>query len=122
MDDPAALEEAGLPGDSILYIDSPGPRWSPELPAGMDQFVDMIILRGGNALHWLCREQATIPVMTGGIGICHLFVDASARPDQGGRDHPQRQDAAPDGLAIRWTPCWYTATWLPISCRMAAGR
>ena len=38
----------------------------------------MIIPRGGDALHKLCREQATIPVMTGGIGICHLFVDASA--------------------------------------------
>ena len=73
----AALEEAGLPGDSILYIDSPDRALVTEL-LRMDQYVDMIIPRGGNALHRLCREQATIPVMTGGIGICHLFVDASA--------------------------------------------
>ncbi len=38
----------------------------------------MIIPRGGAALHRLCREQATIPVITGGMGICHIFVDASA--------------------------------------------
>ena len=38
----------------------------------------MIIPRGGAALHRLCREQATIPVITGGIGICHVFVDESA--------------------------------------------
>jgi glutamate-5-semialdehyde dehydrogenase len=38
----------------------------------------MIIPRGGNSLHRLCREQATIPVITGGMGICHVFVDESA--------------------------------------------
>ena len=38
----------------------------------------MIIPRGGASLHQLCREQATIPVITGGMGICHIFVDESA--------------------------------------------
>jgi glutamate-5-semialdehyde dehydrogenase len=41
-------------------------------------YVDMIIPRGGAALHEFCRENSRIPVITGGIGICHLFVDASA--------------------------------------------
>ena len=72
-----ALEEAGLPADSILYIDNPDRSLVTEL-LRLDQSVDMIIPRGGNALHKLCREQATIPVMTGGIGICHLFVDTTA--------------------------------------------
>ena len=72
-----ALKEAGLPGDSILYIDNTDRALVTEL-LRMDQYVDMIIPRGGNGLHKLCREQATIPVMTGGIGICHLFVDQSA--------------------------------------------
>lgn len=44
----------------------------------MDQYVDMIIPRGGAGLHQLCKEQSTIPVITGGIGICHIYVDASA--------------------------------------------
>ncbi len=73
----AALEEAGLPADSILYIDNPDRSLVTEL-LRLDQSVDMIIPRGGNALHKLCREQATIPVMTGGIGICHLYVDTTA--------------------------------------------
>jgi glutamate-5-semialdehyde dehydrogenase len=38
----------------------------------------MIIPRGGAGLHRLCREKSTIPVITGGIGICHIFVDDSA--------------------------------------------
>ena len=44
----------------------------------LDRYVDMIIPRGGASLHRLCREQATVPVITGGMGICHIFVDASA--------------------------------------------
>jgi glutamate-5-semialdehyde dehydrogenase len=44
----------------------------------LDRYVDMIIPRGGSGLQRLCREQSTIPVITGGIGICHLYVDASA--------------------------------------------
>ena len=33
---------------------------------------------GGAGLHKLCREQSTIPVITGGIGVCHIYVDESA--------------------------------------------
>jgi len=44
----------------------------------MHQYVDMLIPRGGAALHRFCRENSTIPVITGGVGICHLFVDESA--------------------------------------------
>jgi glutamate-5-semialdehyde dehydrogenase len=38
----------------------------------------MLIPRGGAALHQFCRENSRIPVITGGIGICHLFVDETA--------------------------------------------
>jgi len=44
----------------------------------MDRYVDMIIPRGGAGLHDFCRQNSRIPVITGGIGICHLFVDESA--------------------------------------------
>jgi glutamate-5-semialdehyde dehydrogenase len=73
----AALEEAGLPADAILYVDNPDRGLVTGL-LRLDQYVDMIIPRGGAALHRLCREQATIPVMTGGLGICHMFVDDTA--------------------------------------------
>jgi glutamate-5-semialdehyde dehydrogenase len=43
----------------------------------LDHYIDMLIPRGGAALHKLCREQSTIPVITGGIGVCHTFVDES---------------------------------------------
>ncbi len=73
----AALQETGLPSDAVLYIEDTDRSLIVEL-LRLDAYVDMIIPRGGAALHTLCREQATVPVMTGGLGICHLFVDASA--------------------------------------------
>ncbi len=44
----------------------------------MEQFIDMVIPRGGAGLHDFCRKNSRIPVITGGIGICHLFVDETA--------------------------------------------
>ncbi len=72
-----ALERSGLPADAVQYIADPDRALVTEL-LRLDKYVDMIIPRGGAGLHRLCREQATIPVITGGIGICHIFVDASA--------------------------------------------
>jgi glutamate-5-semialdehyde dehydrogenase len=38
----------------------------------------MIIPRGGPALHRLALENATMPVITGGMGVCHIYVDRAA--------------------------------------------
>jgi len=73
----AALEKAGLPGSAVQYIADPDRKYVAEL-LRLDKYVDMIIPRGGAGLHRLCREQSTIPVITGGLGICHVYVDESA--------------------------------------------
>ncbi len=44
----------------------------------LHDYVNLIIPRGGASLHQLCRENSNIPVITGGIGINHIFVDDSA--------------------------------------------
>jgi glutamate-5-semialdehyde dehydrogenase len=73
----AGLNRAGLPTTAIQYIDDPDRGLVAQL-LRLDQYVDMIIPRGGASLHRLCREQASVPVITGGMGICHIYVDASA--------------------------------------------
>lgn len=73
----AALDKVGVSADAIQYIDNPDRALVREL-LRLDAYVDMIIPRGGNALHRLCRQESSIPVITGGIGICHIFVDDSA--------------------------------------------
>ncbi len=72
-----ALQQVGLPETSFQYIEDPDRRLVTEL-LKLDEYVDMIVPRGGAGLHRLCKEQSTIPVITGGIGICHIFVDESA--------------------------------------------
>jgi glutamate-5-semialdehyde dehydrogenase len=73
----AGLAACGLPRAVVQYIENPDHALVTEL-LRLDKYVDMIVPRGGAALHRLCREQSTIPVITGGIGICHIFVDDSA--------------------------------------------
>jgi glutamate-5-semialdehyde dehydrogenase len=72
-----ALAGAGLPGDAIQVIDDPDRALVDRL-LKLDRYVDVIIPRGGAALHRFCVENATIPVIVGGIGVCHAYVDLAA--------------------------------------------
>jgi glutamate-5-semialdehyde dehydrogenase len=72
-----SLMECGLPAEVVQFVDDPNRERVLEM-LGMHQYIDMLIPRGGAALHKFCRENSSIPVITGGIGICHLFVDQSA--------------------------------------------
>ncbi|ART83255.1 glutamate-5-semialdehyde dehydrogenase [Oceanisphaera profunda] len=72
-----ALTASQLPAAAVQYISEPGREWVSGL-LKLDEYVDMIIPRGGANLHKLCKEQATIPVIIGGFGIGHMFVDDSA--------------------------------------------
>ncbi|ESL43810.1 TPA: glutamate-5-semialdehyde dehydrogenase [Klebsiella pneumoniae] len=72
-----ALQECGLPAAAVQAIESPDRALVGEM-LKMNKYIDMLIPRGGAGLHKLCREQSTIPVITGGIGVCHIFVDETA--------------------------------------------
>jgi glutamate-5-semialdehyde dehydrogenase len=75
-----ALEATELPADAIQFIDSPDRALMLEL-LKLHEYVNLIVPRGGAQLHQFCRENSQIPVITGGMGICHLFVDESANLD-----------------------------------------
>ncbi|OOE97096.1 glutamate-5-semialdehyde dehydrogenase [Salinivibrio sp. IB643] len=75
------LEKAGLPLASVQYIDKPDRALVSELLT-LDDYVDMIIPRGGAGLHKMCKQNSTIPVIIGGFGISHLYVDHSADLDR----------------------------------------
>ncbi len=51
----------------------------------LDQFIDMIILRGGDKMISNITKNATVPVMKHGKGLCHTYVDASADVEKAGR-------------------------------------
>ena len=72
-----ALEKAGLPKLAVQAITDPDRVLLLEL-LKLDRYIDMVIPRGGAGLHQFCKENSTIPVIVGGIGVCHLFVEKTA--------------------------------------------
>ena len=72
-----ACRAAGIPPGAIQIIESQD-RALVKAMLTAQQVIDMIIPRGGAGLHQFARENATIPVITGGIGICHVYVDRTA--------------------------------------------
>ena len=72
-----ALEKAGLPKLAVQAISNPDRALLLEL-LKLDRYIDMVIPRGGAGLHQFCKENSTIPVIVGGIGVCHLFVEKTA--------------------------------------------
>lgn len=72
-----ALETAGLPKLAVQAVTDPDRALLLEL-LKLDRYIDMVIPRGGAGLHQFCKENSTIPVIVGGIGVCHMFVEKSA--------------------------------------------
>ena len=73
----AGCETAGLPGSSVQLIETTDRTLVKEMLRA-NGLIDMIIPRGGAALHQFAIENATVPVITGGMGICHIYVDETA--------------------------------------------
>jgi glutamate-5-semialdehyde dehydrogenase len=80
----AGGERAGLPRDSVQLIPFTD-RSSVEHMARMDQFIDLIIPRGGKGLIEKVVATARMPVIKHYDGVCHVFVDASADLDMAAR-------------------------------------
>jgi glutamate-5-semialdehyde dehydrogenase len=75
----AGCEGAGVSVDAVQLVQSQERSLVGEMLRA-NAYIDMIIPRGGAGLHRFAVEHATVPVITGGIGICHAYVDASADP------------------------------------------
>jgi glutamate-5-semialdehyde dehydrogenase len=76
-----ACRKSGVPAGAIQLIQSQDRSLVKEMLTA-NQYIDMIIPRGGAGLHTFALENATIPVITGGIGVCHIYVDRNADPQK----------------------------------------
>ncbi len=72
-----ALAGTAVPPAAVQFIESTNRELILDM-LRLYEYIDMIIPRGGAALHKLCRENSLIPVITGGVGICHMYVDPTA--------------------------------------------
>jgi len=72
-----ACKRAGMPAGCVQFIDNTDHALV-DVMLKMNDVIDMIIPRGGAGLIKSVAENATMPVITGGIGVCHTYVDKSA--------------------------------------------
>ncbi len=76
-----AAQAGGVPGNAIQFIESPERELVSRM-LKMSENIDLIIPRGGEQLVALVTENATMPVLASGVGICHTYVDRAADPDK----------------------------------------
>ena len=74
------LAQAGLPQDAVVLVEDTTRASATELMQA-NGLVDLLIPRGGAGLIRACVEQATVPVIETGTGICHVYVDQDADLD-----------------------------------------
>ena len=73
----SGLKEAGVSENRILLVEDKSHESAKELMHG-NGYIDLLIPRGGAGLIRSCVEEATVPCIETGTGICHVYVDESA--------------------------------------------
>ncbi len=76
-----ALADAGVPEEAVQFVDNTD-RALVEPMLQMKEYIDLLVPRGGAEFIRFVAEKATMPVVTGGIGVCHTYVDQSADVDK----------------------------------------
>ena len=76
----SAISEVGVPVDSVQFINCTDRNLVSRMLAMSDE-IDLMIPRGGHQLVRRVGKEAKMPAITGGIGVCHTYVDKSADLD-----------------------------------------
>ena len=75
-----AIAEAGISDDAVQFVESTDRALVGEM-LGMTEYIDLIVPRGSAELVRRVGREAQMPAITGGIGVCHTFVDKTADVD-----------------------------------------
>ena len=75
-----ALNKVGFPADCINFVEDVSRQSATELMT-LNEYVDVLIPRGGAGLIQACVKNATVPVIETGTGNCHIYIDKSANLD-----------------------------------------
>ncbi len=79
-----AITSAGAPGEAVQLIENTDRALVGEL-LKMKDVIDLVVPRGGAELIRYVADNATMPVLTGGIGVCHTYVDRAADVEKAAR-------------------------------------
>ncbi|MBI2935980.1 MAG: glutamate-5-semialdehyde dehydrogenase [Chloroflexi bacterium] len=75
-----AIAEEGVPQDAVQFIASIERDLVLQM-LRLNEYIDLLVPRGGAELIRFVAEHATMPAVTGGIGVCHTYVDRAAEPE-----------------------------------------
>ena len=67
----------GLPTGAVQLVESPEREVVAQM-VKMSEYIDVLIPRGGKSLKDFIAQNATVPIIMTGAGVCHIFVDESA--------------------------------------------
>ncbi len=76
-----AVAASGLPADAVQFVASTDRALVQEM-LQMKDWIDLMIPRGGAELVHMVAREAKMPAITGGVGVCHTYVDAAADLDK----------------------------------------
>jgi glutamate-5-semialdehyde dehydrogenase len=76
-----AIARAGVPDGAVQLIENTDRTLVSQL-LKMGEYIDMVVPRGGAGLIKFVKENAVMPVVAGGIGVCHTYIDKSADTDK----------------------------------------
>ena len=76
-----SVSAAGIPSQAVEFVDNPD-RALLDVMLGMKEYIDLLVPRGGEALIRFVAENATMPAVTGGIGVCHTYIDRAAEVEK----------------------------------------
>jgi glutamate-5-semialdehyde dehydrogenase len=113
------LIEAGLPQSAVQLITSTD-RTLVQRMLKLREYLDVIVPRGGEGLIRMTIENATVPVIETGAGVCHTYVDRAADPEMALRivyNAKVRRPTICNALDTLLVHCDIAPTWLP---KMAA--
>ena len=72
-----AVGQVGMTPEAVQFVDNTD-RALVDVILGMKEHIDLIIPRGGTGLINFVKETAAMPAITGGVGVCHTYVDSAA--------------------------------------------
>lgn len=72
-----ALEQSPLPSDALQLLEDTSRETAARM-FKLNDYLDVLIPRGGAGLIQTVIEQSTVPVLETGVGNCHIFIDESA--------------------------------------------
>jgi glutamate-5-semialdehyde dehydrogenase len=76
-----AEEEAGVPAGALQLIENTDRALVGQM-LSLREYIDIVVPRGGAELIRFVADNARMPVLTGGVGVCHTYIDALADLDK----------------------------------------